>query len=208
MSKKILSLLLAGFFVLGFTACDDDDDEQNLVQLVASTPELSTLLTVIQYIDENGSQADSADLSALLEIEIAEYTVFAPNNAAFDELDQTQDGVFDSADIEALENLLQGPQVVANALYTIVANHVLTVSKTSSELTDGEELVTVADAAGTDANFGLVVNLTDGVRLVPSFTPSAGTVVAADIEASNGVAHIIDSVLLDSVSAGLLGLAL
>lgn len=208
MSKKILSLLLAGFFVLGFTACDDDDEEQNLLQLVTSTDSLSTLATVFTYIDANSSLQDQLELSELLEIEIAEYTVFAPNNEAFNELDRTGDGVFDEDDIAALEAALPGgAEAVANALYVVVANHVLSVSETSAELTDGEELITLADPQGNNSNFGLVVNLTDGVRIVPSYVPSAGNVVSADIDSSNGVAHVIDSVLLDTQTAIALGIA-
>lgn len=206
MSKKILSLILSGIFILGFTACDDEDEEEsNLVEMIVETESLSYLQTIIEYVDANSSLQDEARLSAILEIEMAEYTVFAPNNDAIIEvLDVNDDSVFDELDINALETGVGGAQNLADALYLAVANHILTVSERTSELEDAEELVTLANPQGDNSNFGLVVSADSEISIIPSYAPSAGAIVQANIEVSNGVVHIIDSLLLDTQTANLL----
>ena len=211
MSKKILSLILAGFFVLGFTACDDDDDEQNLVEIIQSRSELSTLAFLVGFIDANADVPSEAQLGNTLSNSLLSYTAFLPNNAAFAELDQNEDGAFDQQDVDILVNAVGVPfrseQALATALYALVANHVVSGAVTSDELTDGQELDTLVELGDLGSNFGLeIVIANDVIDVIPSFTPFVGEVVTANIEASNGVAHIVDSVLMDFDTAELLGL--
>lgn len=98
------------------------------------------------------------------------FTVFAPTNAAFAKLPE---GTVESllADIPALTKVLT---------YHVVAGKVLAadvVGMTSAPTVNGQE-VKIAVVEGS-------VRLND-----------ASTVTATDIEASNGVIHVIDSVLL------------
>ncbi|HEX7863174.1 MAG TPA: fasciclin domain-containing protein, partial [Verrucomicrobiae bacterium] len=95
------------------------------------------------------------------------FTVFAPNNAAFAKLPAG-----------TLEALLQD----TNRLRKILLYHVVAGSARSTDLS-GEKLITVQGAAAN-------VTLTNGVKV------NGSTVIAADIEASNGVIHVIDTVLL------------
>ena len=211
MSKKILSLILAGFFVLGFTACDDDDDEQNLVEIIQSRSELSTLAFLVGFIDANADVPSEAQLGAILSGGLLSYTAFLPNNEAFAELDQNEDGTFDQADVDILVSIigvtLRSEEALATALYALVANHVVSGSLTSDQLIDGQDYDTIAELGDPGQNFGLTIAITDGtIDVIPSFSQSPGEVVTADIEASNGVAHIVDGVLLDFESAAALGL--
>ena len=208
--KRALRVLGIVLLVAAVGACDlfgdDDDDEvtQNLVEVVASTDSLSSLLTVIGYIDENGSQADSADLATLL-AGTGPFTVFAPNNDAFDAaLGSLADpATFGPEDVTALEGVLGSAAATADALYLVVANHAASGALASGGLTNEQSITTLA---GSAPNFGLTVDLTTGVQIVPSYTPSTASVVGADVPATNGVAHVIDAVLLDDTTASALGL--
>ncbi len=95
------------------------------------------------------------------------FTVFAPNNAAFAKLPPG-----------TLEGLLADKA----KLTQVLLYHVAEGRKRSTDLTAGK-LVTVQGAAAT-------VDLSAGVKI------DNASVIAADVEASNGVIHVIDSVIL------------
>lgn len=95
------------------------------------------------------------------------YTVFAPNNAAFAKLPP---GTVDA--------LLQDPA----RLRQVLLYHVVRSRVRSTDL--------VAGAVPTVQGAAVRVNLTGGVKVNDS------NVIAADVEAANGVVHVIDSVLL------------
>jgi transforming growth factor-beta-induced protein len=100
------------------------------------------------------------------------FTVFAPTDAAFAAL-LAQLGV-------SAEYLLNHPQLSEILLYHVVAGKVM-----STDLTDG---MTPATLNGET----ITVDLTDGVMINES------TVIAANLEAGNGVVHVIDAVLVPS----------
>jgi len=209
--KKSLKFCLGILLTLIFSACSDDDNgSENIMQVAQSAESLSTLLTVIEFIDANGSQENITDLSALLSTELGgtEFTVFAPSNEAFNDLDQNMDGTFDGDDVTALSAALGGAQNLADALYLVVSNHVLAGKVESSGLSDGLDIVTLAETTTENsANFGLTAAVGSNFVITPSYTPFAGTVLSVDNQASNGVVHIVNKVLLDDVTAAALGLA-
>ena len=187
------------------------DTGSTLAEIVTTDADLEGLAAVIGYIDANGSQ-DAADNLATILGGTGPFTAFVPNDAAFDAaLDLDADGQFvesngsaDAGDIAALEAALGSATAAADALYLVVANHVTAADEVlSNELTDGQAIETLA---GTGADYGLTIDLSSGVTVIPSYTPSEADVVAADVQALNGVAHVIDSVLLDDTTAGALGL--
>lgn len=98
------------------------------------------------------------------------FTVFAPTDAAFAALPEG-----------TVEALLEDP---AGDLTKILLYHVVAGKVLSSDLSDGLTAETMQGAS-------ITVGITDGV-----VTINGATVVAADIEASNGVIHVIDTVLL------------
>lgn len=100
------------------------------------------------------------------------FTVFAPTNAAFEKL-------LGALDISA-EELLAQPDLAKVLTYHVVAGKVM-----STDLTDGMKAATVNGEE-------ITVNLSSGVKINDS------TVSSADIEASNGVIHVIDTVLVPS----------
>lgn len=96
------------------------------------------------------------------------FTVFAPTDDAFAALPEgTVEGLLE--DTDALTQIL---------LYHVVAGKVM-----SSDLTDGLMATTVE---GRD----IAVSIGDNVFIGPA------TVTTADIEATNGVIHVIDTVLI------------
>lgn len=99
------------------------------------------------------------------------FTVFAPTNAAFAAL-------LEQLEITA-EELLAHPDLSKVLLYHVVSGRVL-----STDLTDGMEATTLNDGEK------VTVTLGEGVLINDS------AVTTADIEALNGVVHVIDEVLV------------
>lgn len=98
------------------------------------------------------------------------FTVFAPTDEAFAALPEG-----------TVENLLKPEnkdQLVAVLTYHVVPGKVM-----SGDLSDG---MTAATVQGGEIS----VDLSEGVKI------NDATVVSADVEASNGVIHVIDTVIL------------
>ena len=98
------------------------------------------------------------------------FTVFAPTNDAFAALPA---GVLD--DLLKPEN--------KQRLIDVLTYHVIGAKVMSSDLSDGQ---TAATVQGEE----IQVDLSDGVGI------SGAKVAAADIEASNGIVHVVNSVIL------------
>ncbi len=98
------------------------------------------------------------------------FTVFAPTNAAFEQL-------LGELSITA-EDLLNHPQLADVLLYHVVAGKVL-----STDLVNGMTAETLGGQT-------IAVDLSMGVKI------NSSSVTAADIMATNGVIHVIDSVLV------------
>jgi transforming growth factor-beta-induced protein len=101
------------------------------------------------------------------------FTVFAPTDAAFAALEQAQPGV--------LAALLADP---TGDLTQILLYHVLDGKVMAEAVTDG---LVVPTLQGSEVTFSIV----DGVAKI-----NQATIIVTDIEASNGVIHVIDAVLL------------
>jgi uncharacterized surface protein with fasciclin (FAS1) repeats len=137
-----------------------------LVDVVASTPTLSSLLTSVVTADLANTLAGPGP-----------FTVFAPNDAAF-------------AAIAQLASTLSVEQ-----LRSVLLLHVKVGKKiTASQLYDGMQITTgLATAPGTliirkNGVYGWKVTNADGT--------SSANLVLADQFADNGVAHVIDGVIM------------
>jgi len=98
------------------------------------------------------------------------FTVFAPTDEAFAKLPEG-----------TVESLLMEENI--DTLTAILTYHVVPGKVMSTDLSDGMTATTVQ---GGD----LTVDLSDGVKI------NDATVTAADIETSNGVIHVVDTVIL------------
>lgn len=96
------------------------------------------------------------------------FTVFAPTDEAFAALPEG-----------ALEGLLADPE----ALTAVLTYHVVPGRVTSDQLSEGQQVTTVQGQT-------LTISLENGARV------NDANIQAADIEADNGVIHVIDAVLL------------
>ena len=106
------------------------------------------------------------------------FTVFAPTDAAFA-----------AVPADVLEALAADPE----ALQSVLLYHVVPGRLIAALISDGKE---VATAEGSNVLFSFA----DGVKQV-----NGATIVAKDIQASNGVIHVIDSVILPPELAAALG---
>ena len=106
------------------------------------------------------------------------FTVFAPTDAAFGKLPAG-----------TVESLTQPAQ--KDALTKILTYHVVPGKLTAAQLTDGQKLTTVQGGTLTVAKTPAGVTLTDAKG-------GKTTVTQADVLQSNGVIHVVDSVLLPS----------
>ncbi len=106
------------------------------------------------------------------------FTVFAPTNDAFNAL---PDGT-----LETLLKPENKSQLASILTYHVVAGNVL-----SSDLSDGQMVTTVQGEK-------LTVKILNGKVYIVDAKGNEALVEQADVDASNGVVHIIDSVLLPS----------
>jgi uncharacterized surface protein with fasciclin (FAS1) repeats len=159
---------------LGVVACGSSDSETT-----ASTAATTTATTSDETIAAVAS--GNADLSTLVAALTAAdlvttlegtgpYTVFAPTNAAFSDIQSTVDTLLEPGNKTDLQQVL--------------TYHVVPGTYTAADLKDGQKLKTVE---GQD----LTVSVKDGVVKV-----NDATVEAADVNASNGVVHVINKVLV------------
>ena len=152
------------------TSCGDDDEpevaDKTIVELAQETDELSSLVAALE-------QADLVDaLSG-----VGTNTVFAPNNDAFQALLDSNDEWNELSDID-------------NATLTnVLLFHVLGIEVREADLASSYQK---SLAEGPDGDrIDLQIDLTDGVKFNGTTEP-----VTTDIEASNGVIHIVNEVML------------
>ena len=173
--KKLNSIitltLLSG--ILFFSSCDKEDDPAP-----DSMPDENTSIAAIASGNENFSILVEAlvktDLVGTLDGE-GSFTVFAPDNNAFSAL-------FTKLGVSGIQD------IPAETLKPILLYHVLGESKSSSMISEGY-YSSLSPAQGRTVSMYISTGM--GVSI-----NGAANVVTADIEASNGIIHAIDAVIL------------
>jgi uncharacterized surface protein with fasciclin (FAS1) repeats len=195
--KKVVSLksLLALLAVIFFAwSCEKDNEEMmesktdnNIVTVAQGEEALSSLVSALLTADNS----EGTDLVGTLSGE-GPFTVFAPTNAAFTDLLESLD------DFDSLEDFDTDEERAI--LTTILTYHVVAgVAAKSTDLSDGQIIPTVQGEE-------LTINLEGGV-FIDDATETDAEVVIADVEASNGVVHVIDKVMfpqaiIDAINDG------
>ncbi|MDN3723705.1 fasciclin domain-containing protein [Aequorivita sp. SDUM287046] len=149
------------------------DMEANSIAAKAMGNEnLSTLVSALQ----------AADMAQTMKAE-GEYTVFAPSNEAFSKVPKaTMDNLMKPENKEQLQKLLQyhvlqGKMNSADVVAKIkAANNKLDVTTLNGEV--------------------LTLSEKDGKVMVKDAKGNTATVSTADVDASNGVVHVVDKVLM------------
>lgn len=198
--KTVKLSLIAGLSAMALTACNsgtdtadtttaDDNTEvvqtepmapdagmsaggdQNIVQMAQGNPDVSTLVSAVT----------AADLGTTLS-GAGPFTVFAPTNAAFNKIPQAKRDALMKPDMKTdLSNVLK---------YHVVAGNVK-AADLAKQIKDGGGKAKVNTLGGelTASMEGSNVVLTDA-------TGAKATVTSADMMASNGTVHTIDTVLM------------
>lgn len=163
-------------------ACGDSDDPPvdppapaSILDTAASTPSLSTLVAAVEFASNDG------DLVTLLS-NPGTLTVFAPSNAAFDALAVELTG---SASATGADLLTAANKPL---LRSVLSYHVLTAEVTSAGIPFGMP-ITSAEGSIFKIEPGTPPTIVDGRN-------RSAAITAVDIDADNGVVHLIDKVIL------------
>jgi transforming growth factor-beta-induced protein len=143
----------------GVLVPSSDEVTQNIVETAVATDSLSTLASAVtagELVDTLSSEGP--------------FTVFAPTNDAFAEIQSTVDTLLMPENKADLQNVL--------------TYHVVSGSFMAGDLSDGMEIQTVQGQT-------LMVSITDGKVMI-----NGAEVVLPDVGTSNGVVHVIDGVLV------------
>ena len=187
-----LTIALASAASLAIVACAEEpaenvayEDAATADQMANAEAETGTVVEVAQG-DETFSTLVSAvtaaDLGATLSGD-GPFTVFAPTNDAFAKIPEATLTELTTNDTETLGNILT---------YHVVAGNV-----------DAATLLQAIEGAGADGysietvNGGtLTATVVDGNFVLTDAAGGTATVTATDVAASNGVIHVIDTVLM------------
>lgn len=169
---KALAMLTMAFGLIFTISCSDDDEEPaptlNIMELARATAGLDSLVKYLEvYPDVVATLEGSGD-----------FTVFAPTNAAFIGLLQT-DGF--PSNISSIN-----PDIIKNVL----AYHVSTTRYEASALTAGVEVTTISEGGEK-----IVVN-DDGRTLLTGSSNPEIVISQSNVQATNGVVHLVSSVLI------------
>ena len=167
-------LLMSGIAAVSattlLTACGGNSDvNKDLFELVRSNNDLSVL----------GDAIVAANLVATFQANTS-YTLFAPNNAAF---------------VAALAELgLTKEELFANKplLNAVLSYHLLPGKINFADLLLNTPLKTVQGATLKIDNIGGTLTITDG-------RARTSRIIQTNLDASNGVVHVVDKVLLPPV---------
>ncbi len=183
------ALTAAALVLTGCTSGDDDSDatteteatmeaeemdeeaEESTDDSDAAAEEPGTIVDVASGNDDFSTLVAAVQAADLVDTLSSEgpFTVFAPTNDAFDALPE---GVLDALLLE--ENV--------DVLTSILTYHVVEGEVTSDQVTDGDVATVEGQSITLSTENGVMVN--------------EATVVIADVDASNGVIHAIDAVLI------------
>lgn len=169
--KKVIALAMVAVISLSACGSDSSDAVDTTVAEATSEDVLGDIVAVASGTEGFSTLVAAVTAAGLVETlqGAGPFTVFAPNDAAFAALPA---GLLDK---------LLLPENLA-VLTSILTYHVVSGKIMSTDVMAG-------DAPSVEGST-IALGTTDGVQV------NDATVIAADVEASNGVIHVIDKVLV------------
>jgi len=167
--KKVSKLLFLFTTILFLSSCSDDDDpiiETNTIVDVAVNNNLSSLVAAVVRADLAETLSGSGP-----------FTVFAPTNAAFQEL------------LDSEPNYNSIDDIPVEDLRALLLFHTLSGEVRSTDLSD--TYVNTLSQGPNDEALSLQVEVTGAIEFNGDAKP-----VTVDVEASNGVVHVIDKIMI------------
>ena len=170
--SKLTKTAVIAFLFLGMLGCSNDDDGKN------SGVENRTIADFISSKDDYSSLALALDITGLKTILNGgdNYTLFAPNNVAFD-------AYLSDRDYSSLE------EIPVEDLKQLLLNH-LQKGKMRSKDLKTNYIESMAQGSSSSKNLSLYINVGDKIRI-----NGVAEVTNADIELKNGIIHEIDYVI-------------
>lgn len=170
MKLKMLAMAFMAFLAFSCSS-DDEENQKTIAETAQSTADLSILVSALQRTDLVTTLNGSTD-----------YTVFAPTNAAFNTF-LSANGF---ANIDA---------VPVSVLKEVLLNHVLTGTNRSTDLTTGYVKTLGKGSASATNTLSMFINTSGGVTLNGGTSNGGAMVTTANINAKNGVIHIVNGVI-------------
>ena len=185
---KTFNFAMASAFALSLAACAGEATEETAADETAVAEEATAAGNIVEVAV--GDESFSTLVAAVTAAELGEvlsgegpFTVFAPTNDAFAKLPEGTVEKLTTEDTETLAAILQ---------YHVVAGAVDAATLTEAIAGAGEEGYTVTTVGGGTFSAAVV----DGAVVLTDAAGNTSTVTGTDVEASNGLIHVIDTVLM------------
>lgn len=187
---KTLKITLASSIALAIAACAPEADSGDAMTAddTAMTADATAAGTIVDVA--SGDETFSTLVAAVTAADLGEtlsgegpFTVFAPTNDAFAKIDEATLTELTTNDTETLGNILT---------YHVVAGKVDAATLTAAIEEAGDAGYTVTTVGGGT----LTASIVDGAVVLTDAAGGTSTVTATDVEASNGLIHVIDTVLM------------
>ncbi|MSO86312.1 MAG: fasciclin domain-containing protein [Acidimicrobiia bacterium] len=178
--RGVVALGIVAALGLTAAACSSDDssEAESTTPTTEAPMEAGTIVEVAAGTEDFSTLVAAVEAAGLVETLSGPgpFTVFAPTNAAFEALPAgTVDSLLEPANKDQLTSILT---------YHVVSGKVL-----AADLKDGQKVKTVQGEE-------LTVGVSDKGVTVTDASGKTYKVLVADVEASNGVIHGIDGVLI------------
>lgn len=177
--KNLIKKMSLACIALTMLSCSDDDNntpqQQTIAEIAAGNAEFSTLVTAL----------NRTGLTATFD-GTAEFTVFAPTNAAFQTF------------FASLGSGVTVDNVNADVLKAILLNHVVSNEIKSTDIPAATYVSTLSpiNSTANAPTISMFVQKSGSTVTLNGGVDSKGAVVStADVDASNGVIHIVNRVI-------------
>lgn len=182
------SLAATGVFALAACAPETDPADSMMADETAMSEAAATTGTIVEVAQTDGgfstlvAAVNAAALGDTLSGE-GPFTVFAPTDTAFAKIDEATLTELTTNDTETLAAILT---------YHVVAGEVDAATLTAAIEGAGEGGYAIETVGGGT----LTAKIVDGAVVLTDAQGGSSTVTATDVEASNGIIHAVDTVLM------------